>query len=206
MTEQMDRITRSTRKYMYDDGLFEIASGLILLLVGLGLFSWIAFTDISSVLGIVLIAAILILAVSGGLLTKRAVEAVKERLTYPRTGYVAYKQEEPRQSRLVVITTSLLATLVILLLPDNLSRMATMIGALLGIVLAVLGYRLAVTRFYIASFVVVATGLLTSALFDEEFLGAAVILMISGAVLIFSGTAALLSYLKSNPKADEAMS
>ena len=206
MTEQMDRITRSTRKYMYDDGLFEIASGLILLLVGLGLFSWIAFTDISSVLGIALIAAILILAVSGGLLTKRAVEAVKERLTYPRTGYVAYRQEEPRQSRLVVITTSLLATLVILLLPDNLSRMATMIGALLGIVLAVLGYRLAVTRFYIASFVVVATGLLTSALFDEEFLGAAVILMISGAVLIFSGTAALLSYLKSNPKADEAMS
>ena len=206
MAEQMDRIERDTRRYMYDDGLFEMATGLLLLIVGLGLFSWMAFTDISSTLGIALIASILVFAIGGGFLIKRAVEAVKERVTYPRTGYVSYKEEEPRHGRLVVMVGALLAALITLLLPAELSRMSTIVGALLGIVLAALGYRLAIKRFYIVSFIAVASGLVMSALFEEEALGVAATLMISGAALIISGAVTLQRYLKNNPKTDGAVS
>jgi hypothetical protein len=206
MSEQMDRIVKDTQRYLYDDGLVEIATGLLVLLVGLGLFSWMAFTDISSVLGVVLIVTLLLLAVGGGYLIKKAVEAVKERITYPRTGYVAYKQEEPRRGRLIVMAAALLASLVILLLPEELSRMCTIVGAMLGIVLVILGYRLAITRFYVVAFVAIAAGLVMSFLFEEEALGTAVTLMISGAALILSGAAALMQYLQKHPEIDEGIS
>ncbi|MFN2189507.1 MAG: hypothetical protein ACK2T3_12150 [Candidatus Promineifilaceae bacterium] len=206
MSERMDRIVKDTQRYLYDDGLVEIATGLLVLLVGLGLFSWMAFTDISSVLGVVLIVTLLLLAVVGGYLIKKAVEAVKERITYPRTGYVAYKQEEPRRGRLIVMAAALLASLVILLLPEELSRMCTIVGAMLGIVLVILGYRLAITRFYVVGFVAIAAGLVMSYLFEEEALGTAVTLMISGAALILSGAAALMQYLQKHPEIDEGIS
>ena len=76
MTDQMDQIEKTTRRYMYDDGLFEMATGLLLLIVGLGLFAWMAFIDISSTLGILLISLIFVLAIGGGLMIRKAVEAV----------------------------------------------------------------------------------------------------------------------------------
>jgi hypothetical protein len=203
MPDHIDQTIKETRRYMYEDGLFEIAAGLLLLLIGLGLFSWLTFTEISSALGITLMAVLIALAVGGGFLIKRAVEKLKQRITYPRTGYVAYKQDEPDRGRLFVIVAALLLALITLFLPEELSRMSTIVGAFLGVVLVALGYRLGLKRFYALGFITLLSGLIMSALFEQETLGVAFTLAVSGLALIISGGLALRKYLKRHTKAEE---
>lgn len=203
MTDQIDQTIKETRRYMYEDGLFELATGLLLLIIGLGLFSWFAFTDISSTLGISLLAILFALATGGGFLIKRTVEELKHRITYPRTGYVAYKQDEPDRGRRFVIVAALIMALVTLFLPEELSRMSTIVGALLSVVLVVLGFRLALRRFYALGFFTLISGIIMSVLFEQEFLGVAVTLAVAGLALITSGGLALRKYLKRYAKTEE---
>ena len=94
MANEIDGAVKQTQRYRYEDGLIELATGMLFLGGGLGLFSWLAFTEVSNALGITLIVLLAVLVVGGGLFIKRAVEEMKLRITYPRTGYVAYKEQE----------------------------------------------------------------------------------------------------------------
>ncbi|HZD10730.1 MAG TPA: hypothetical protein VE553_05245 [Candidatus Binatia bacterium] len=131
MTKKTDDLiekkVRETHRYFYDDGLVEIGVGFIFVLTGLVLAAWLAFEGnlplrISSAL------ALPVLATLGALLMKRAVTAVKERVTYPRTGYVAYRRGEPSSGRWLVMTAALLLAIAGFFLPEVLAKMSLMVG------------------------------------------------------------------------------
>src|SRR5512133_1902856 len=89
-----EEIKKRAQRYWYEDGIWEIAFGLINALLGGYLlitaqFSW------SGPLAIVLL--LLQMAVIIGMFwsINKIVKYMKERITYPRTGYVAYRRPAP---------------------------------------------------------------------------------------------------------------
>jgi uncharacterized membrane protein len=87
--------------YWYEDGIPEMAGGAIILVIGLTLLAsdllpealrgWL------TGLGLPAIS----LAMAFGL--RRVMQVMKERITYPRTGYIAYRKSSPR--RLIIVAS-----------------------------------------------------------------------------------------------------
>jgi hypothetical protein len=166
------------------------------------LIAFVAIQD-NTIWGIALIVGLLALAAGGAIFTKRALEVVKERVTYPRTGYVAYHTEESSRGRWVVPVTALLLLFLSLFLPKELTRISSMIGALLFVIICSLGYRLRLRRFYLVGSIALLAGVSASLLFLDEAIGAGVTFSVTGLTLIVSGALTLSAYLRQNPMVDE---
>lgn len=206
MSEQtndlIERKVREAQRYFYDDGLVEIGVGFIFLLIGLVLVGWLVF-DVNPVLRVISIVTLPLVTTLGALLMKRAVTAIKERVTYPRTGYVSYRQGEPARGRWLVIAAVLILVVAMYFLPDLLDKMPVAVGAILAAVLAFLGYRVGLGRFYISAIATLLTGLGAAVYVADELLGAALAFVVAGLVLMVGGGLAFLSYLRDHPLREE---
>lgn len=204
MTDSIDELLRRTRRYYYDDGLVEIAVALLFLVAGFGLLIFAAIQE-STLAGALLMLGLLALAIAGGLFIKRAVEALKQRVTYPRSGYVSYREGEEDRNRWPVLLAALILFIGgLFFLPQELARTSTAIGFLTGAVLFYLGYRLSLRRFYPLGVLSLVAGVSTSYLFADEALGAGLALAIIGAGLFLSGGLVFFAYLRDHPLADES--
>ncbi|MGB3715721.1 MAG: hypothetical protein WA996_14930 [Candidatus Promineifilaceae bacterium] len=202
MTDQVDDTVRRVHKYLYEDGLIEIGVGILFIVVGLGLIAFVAIQD-NTIMGVTLIAGLLALAFGGALFTKRALEVVKERMTYPRTGYVSYRSGETNRGRWLAPVAAILLLILSLFLPEELTRISSMIGALMFVIICSLGYRLRLRRFYAIGSIALLAGASASLLFLEEALGAGVTFSITGLALLVSGAFTLSTYLRRHPMVDE---
>ncbi len=202
MTDQVDETVRRVHRYLYDDGLIEMGIGILFIVVGLGLIAFVAIQD-NTIVGVTLIVGLLALAIGGAIFTKRALEVVKERVTYPRTGYVSYHTEESSRGRWVVLVAPLLLLMLSLFLPKELTRISSMIGALMFVVTCSLGYRLRLRRFYLVGSIALLAGVLASLLFPNEAIGAGVTFSVTGLTLVVSGTLTLSTYLRRHPRVEE---
>jgi hypothetical protein len=97
----LDRFSKRTIRYWYEDGLSETALGLIMLMIGLYQLVLGSGRIASGTLTVLRLA--FAPAVIGFVwLTGRTLRKLKERFVYPRTGYVKYRRE-PVRNRLVRI-------------------------------------------------------------------------------------------------------
>jgi len=202
MADQVDETVRRVHRYLYDDGLIEMGVGILFIVVGLGLIAFVAIQD-NTILGIALIVGLLAIATGGAIFTKRALEVVKERVTYPRTGYVAYHTEESSRGGWVVPVAALLLLFLSLFLPKELTRISSMIGALMFVIICSLGYRLRLRRFYLVGSISLLAGVSASLLFPNEAIGAGVTFSVTGLTLVVSGTLTLSTYLRRHPRVEE---
>lgn len=202
MNDKIDETVKRVHRYLYDDGLSEMGVGILFIVVGLGLIAFVAIQD-NTVLGAVLLGGLLAFAFGGALFTKRALEAVKERVTYPRTGYVAYPSEKPKKWRWVAPVEILLVVIISLALPEELTRMSAMIGGLMFAIISSLGYRLGLRRFYVLGVIALMVGVGASLLFPNEALGAGMTFTVMGLLLLGSGGLTLSAYPRQNPLAGE---
>jgi len=129
MADKVDETVRGVHRYLYDDGLIEMGVGILFIVVGLGLVAFVTMQD-NTAAGVALIIGLLAIAFGGALYAKNALEAVKERVTYPRTGYVSYRAEETSRGRWLAPVVALLLLAISLFLPKELTRISSMIGAL----------------------------------------------------------------------------
>lgn len=203
MQENIDHIIRRTRRYWYEDGFAEIAIGLLFSIVGLGLYLQKLATG-DPIWLMVVIVGLMIFIFSSSLLVKWLVTLLKQRVTYPRTGYVEYDPERERQSRFPVIAFALVLALMGLLIPDQFSSMGIVVGLLMGMIMAYLAYRSAIPRFMVGAGVAVILGLLTTYLALDDIVGTALVFGGVGLALLIGGTLALIGYLHQTqpPKED----
>jgi len=222
MSSDIDQVIRRTRRYWYEDGFAELASGAIMTLAGIGLAGLYQFILVSQslpwdspwrwmiALGVVVAAEAL--AVVGLRRLRGGVEAAKQRVTYPRTGYVAYSPPpQPKPASLprkiagfvLIMGVSMLAGNVVArvassgLLPIWLLSMPMSMGLLAGLALVILGRRMALPRFYgLAALSVLAAML--AALGDLASVGAMRYLVLMGLVPRASGAIVLGRYLRAN--------
>jgi hypothetical protein len=206
MENNIDNIVRKTYRYYYDDGLVEMAIGLLFIAVGLILLAWQS-SDFSPLVTIVVVMGLLVVAIGGVYLLKRLASEMKRRITYPRTGYVAYRQGEPSiGGRWLFLLAALALGGVSLFLPDSFTGMSAVVGAILGAVLILMGYRVSLPRFYIVGIIALVSGVALSWSDAAEFIAVALTFTIAGGALFLAGGFALISYLRDHPRPNGEMS
>ena len=200
MTSDIDKVIQRAHRYWYEDGLNEIAAGCMFVACGLFLFIM-RFVRPGSPLAPILAVGLVILVSFGGLAISRAVRAAKNRVTYPRTGYVSYRH--PGSSgRPWIIGSGVgiaLAVLGIVLskahAPTWLGSMSMVQGLILGAVLLYIGHRLGLARFYVLAFLSALIGVVVALGGFDDALGSAAYFGEMGLVLTASDLFTLRAYL-----------
>ncbi len=209
MIMNIDKVIQRTHRYWYEDGLAEIATGCMFVVCGLFLFMM-RFARPGSPLACIMAVGFTGLVAFGGLAVSRAVRAAKNRVTYPRTGYVSYRRPGGN-GRPWIIGAGVgiaLAVMGIVLskvhAPTWLGSMSMVQGLILGAVLLYIGHRLGLARFYVLAFLSALIGVVVSLGGFDDALGSAAYFGEMGLVLTASGLFTLRTYLsQTQPPVEE---
>jgi len=198
MISQVEAAPRRAVRYWFDDGLVEIGAGVLFLALA-GLFALEGLAPADS-LGASLSALGLPLVILGGmLLVGLGVRAAKERLTYPRTGYVAYPAAGPARRILAGVIGAGVSLAIVWLLAARPSLQLAL-GALQGVALAIvflaLSLRTGLVRLAVVGFVALGGGLVATTLGLGASLGSALAFGGAGVAAVLSGALALSRYLR----------
>ena len=138
MNESINELQKQTYRYYYEDGLVELAVGILFAVIGLN--TWlISVVPAGTTLAIAAWILLPILTVGGVFGVQRYVKNFKESLVYPRTGYINY-DANPNPYRWVVVGTALLLAVVIFVAPYSfLNRESVAGGTILFIILVSIG-------------------------------------------------------------------
>lgn len=198
--DNFSEIKKRTERYWYRDGLWEIGFGLANLLLGL-------FYLLTNLVGWqgpwAIVLALLQIGVIVGvfLMVGRLVVFLKERITYPRTGYVAYRRAS-RRSRLqkaaiAGLLSAGMAALIAVIARYQSSENQTALASslLMAAALIYLGYRFGLLRFYALGVLTVGLGLGIASLPIADPMTMFVLFGGFGLLLIASGLITLVTYL-----------
>lgn len=195
----MNDITAAQRRakgYWFVDGVAEIAGGTATLLCGALL--WAAVATGAEWLGMAALAVL----IGGFPVSAWIVRTVKERLTYPRTGYVAFAP--PSRTRMFAagavgfVVAGLLVPIQVAARGGQVSAVVLGFGVAVAVFTALRAWRTGSPRFYVvaAALFVASSILATNGIGIQEGIG--LMLAFYGATLIVSGTLTLVQYLRVN--------
>lgn len=143
---------------------------------------------------------------SGTLLT-RLMNVAKARLTYPRTGYIAY-QSKPRRTRwLSVLLGMCIGALLGFVVVRNfisLSMLPAVTGIAFAFVMLLFGLRTGLLRFPLIGFIALIIGGALSLVGIGDTLGLSIFYGSLGLTFVLSGACTLRSYLHSTTAPQES--
>jgi len=190
------------------DGLFEIWVGI--LLVGVGTLRAIIHFAGAKTPAYYWLSGGLFLFMFGSIWAgKRIGEALKARITYPRTGYTAFKPYKPNYK--IILAVLILAgifggLLGILSTQPNQPKTGIFVPIVMGIIVAVAftytAQRVAVKRIYYLAAFSLGIGLAIGALGVGVVLGVSFFYLSIGLALIVTGCMALVQFLRSHEPVD----
>jgi hypothetical protein len=188
----IEDLIRRPARYWMDDGIVEIMLGLFFLLVGLAA-CYQAHPLIS----------LAVLFTSPFLL--RSIPAIKRRLTFPRTGYIAARRRGVFVRRVVPVAGAVVPFLVMWLWrAANLSRFDTLLPLTGGVVIGLLFWRaglsLGLARFCALGCIITAAGTVVALMRLPLRFAFGVLLVVEGSASVVSGLFVLRSYLKAHPQ------
>lgn len=201
MRSDVDRAEQRARQYWYDDGLTEIAAGCIFLAIG-ALFLAEAFSPPGSLPKSFSAIGLLVLVAGGLWITNWAVRWAKEKITYPRTGYVRYRRPaRSRRRRLLTVLVAIVVSISINLIlfataPASLDWLPALQGLFIGLFLLYMAYQVGLFRLYLLAFFSAAAGLAITLVGVGEVLGTGIYFATTGLAIVFSGAATLALYLR----------
>lgn len=202
--EDVKQVEKRVRRYWYEDGIAELSSGGLFIILGL-YFSAQGFFGETSLVSIILQVS-LVLLLAGGIFGLRwLVNTLKERLTYPRTGYVEYRvnNRNDRKRRMMVVVLALIISMASIVLIDfirGLDSMVLISGLLVGVIfIALRGKASGLKRFYLLGgfSILLGIGLAFVGLSQAYSLGLFYGLL--GIAIVISGGIVLRSYMNENP-------
>ncbi len=196
----IDEVMRNTRKYWYIDGIAEIIGGLFVSLLAI---TYLLISAIEHVLTRSLAYALgqPLLILIGSFLINSIVTFLKQRLTYPRTGYLSYKKPEgtrrlSRKWKVLImgaITGVVVGTLSSLIPERFLPVICAFFIALFSVYL---GYYLGVPRFHIIACATLLLGGSISYWVPPSMIAFSALLGGIGCIWVLSGLYALLIYMR----------
>lgn len=202
----IEKIERRTVQSFYDDGLTEIAVGLIFLLLGGYIFGQAAVPE-GSPWNAALSVLFVLVIISSGFFVNRFVRFFKRRITYPRTGYVAYKKKAhgPKRRWAAAIAGGIIALVLsalFALAPSAKALLPALNGLLLAVAVLLFANKVGLIRFYILSAASAVIGFAVTAAGVGGTKGVSLDDGLFGAALVISGLATLVAYLRKSPRAD----
>jgi hypothetical protein len=200
----IEKIEKRTVQSFYEDGGFEIALGLVFLLLGAYFYATTVVPE-GSPRGAILTGLFVLVIVSAGFLVSRFLRFLKRRITYPRTGYVTFKKKEHSPKRRVA--TAVVGGIIgagLGALYTHSPSIKLLLPAVNGLLFAVthlfFANKVGLVRFFVlaAASAVIGVAITAAGIGDLEGLG--LFYLLFGAALLISGLAALIVYLRRNPR------
>ena len=190
------------------DGIFEIGLGILLTGVGT-LRAIIHFAGEKSAAYYWLSGGLLLFMIGCGWGFSRIGKSLKARITYPRTGYTAFKTYSFNYKSILVLfifTGILGGTLGWLSTQPNQQKMGVFVPIVMGIYWALAftyaAQRVGVKRLYYLAAIFVVIGLAIGALGVGIVLGVSFFYLSIGLALVVTGCVALVQYLRSHEPVD----
>lgn len=206
MKTEIDQAVKRTQQYWYEDGLVELSFGGMCVVLGIYFLVLSRLPEDSTAYQMLNMAFPLII-IGGGALAGRIVKSLKNRVTFPRTGFVAYRRESGRSRMWAIVFSILVGAIVAVMFvtaPVSLAWMPAVSGGLIGLVLFILGTRLGLGRVQALGGGSILLGLGISLAGAGDTLGLGVYYSLFGLLVMVSGWLALRSYLRHTTPADDA--
>lgn len=204
MSNSIQDIQKQTFGYYYQDGLVELAVGILFLIIGLDTLV-ISSLPPGSPLSIAAWIALPILTIGGIYAVQRFVINLKERHVHPRTGYIQYAAKPNRYRWLVIGFALALAISVILLPYEWLQKGSITGGMILFVILASIGAQAGIKRLIAFGAAGMVLGVVFGFLPITDNASLAATFAATGLILTISGWVVFQKYLGANPLPTEAL-
>jgi hypothetical protein len=203
MTDDFKKPQLRAIQYFYVDGSFEFGFGLLCLILAVFFY---AETHVQGWLSVIVDSSLVLVMIGGAWLINRLIKRLKERITWPRTGYVTYSRQNGRKRgwgiALGMVSGGLVAAIATVLVTTpnvQVAAMPLLSGFLLGVVMVVLGWRARLMRFYLLAGLSTAVGIALAYSRMENIFALAAYYLVFSLVLFATGTCVLRTYLRQNP-------
>ncbi len=202
MKDELQQAQQRAMRYFYVDGMPEMAFGLICLLLGL-CFYFEGILPKESILYKILDMSFVLIVIAGSLLVGRIIGYFKQRITYPRTGYVNYRKATGK-ARLfqigfaagLAILISVLVSILFTRAPESFAWMPAVTGIIFSAVMFFVGVRAGLLRYYLLSLLGILLGGGLSIAGIGDILGLGIFYLGMALVLLLTGGWVLISYLR----------
>lgn len=201
---EIKQVERRVKRYWYSDGIAELASGGIFILLAI-YFGTQGFLDEGSIVSIILQVSLLLMMVGGAFGVRWLVNTLKARLTYPRTGYVEYRvnEKDAKVRRYVIAGVAMIIAMASIMLVDyirGLDTMALVTGLLVGtIFIALRGKSSGLKRFYVLGGLAIVLGVVLSFSGLSQAYALGLFHGLLGIAILISGGLVLRRYLSEHP-------
>jgi len=211
MKSDLSDVQQRVNRYWYTDGLAEIIGGGMFILLG-AYFALQDFLGPNSTISVILQVSLVLVLIGGAFVSRRLINSLKTRLTYPRTGYVEYRvnKKDTGRKRILVATlafTISALTIAFVAIFKSFDSMAAVTGFIVGMILVLLrGKASGLFRFYILGAISLLLGLAISASGLNEGYALGLYYGLMGVCFLVSGGLTLAHYLHENPLPAEGQS
>jgi hypothetical protein len=205
MNDDIQKAMQRTKRYWHVDGLVEGAFGGVCLVLAL-FFLIQSILPQNNLFSQLLNAGFVVILIGSMLVSRKAVTFAKERLTYPRTGYVSYRRSTGGRHVLAFGVAMLMATLVTVLFvtaPTSLDWLPAITGLLIGGAMLFFSYRVGLARFALLALISSLLGCALSLVGLGNVPGLALYYGLMGLALLVSGGLTLARYLRETDMPEE---
>jgi len=204
MSNQIDQIMKKTQQYWYVDGLAEIGMGGLFLFLGLA-YLGIGFLPWQGVRALLLGLGMPLVILAGIVAVRWFVSQAKERITYPRTGYIEYRKPKTARRWILMVVSGVVSAGLIALLINFMPVIGdrfvmAMTGVMVFFLMSLLAFRVSVWRFVLVGLAALVGGLLGTFFDLPDAYGSALFFGSFGTAWMISGVLTLRNYLtKTHP-------
>jgi len=203
LQHELDAVEKRTRRYWFQDGVVEMSSGAVFLVVAIYLLIQNAWRDTlpHTVFNIAFPVLIVVLVFAG----RWMVRTVKDRYVHPRTGYVSFRRREGhRWARgALAFVIAALTTLVISRSPVLLNWIPALEGLVFAVAFFALGRNVDILRFPVEGLLCALVGVALAVSRLQEDVAAALLFAWLGVVLVAGGLGAFIGYTRQLPPSEQ---
>ncbi len=206
--DDMKQVEKRVKRYWYTDGIAELASGGMFLLLGL-YFGVLGYFEEGSLVSVILQVSMILVFVGGAYGVRWLVNTLKSRLTYPRTGYVEYRvnQKDAKMRRYVVMAVAMSFAIASIVLIDFIRGLETMVlftGIIVGVIfIALRGKYSGLKRFYLLGGLSIVLGIALAFSKLPQVYNLSLFYGLLGIAILTSGGLVLRQYMDKNPLRSE---
>jgi hypothetical protein len=201
--QDLSKVEQRVRRYWYNDGLGELASGSLIFLIGIYLAGhmWLPKGSLGRA---ALDWGLIIFLASGVLAVRWLVNIIKIHVTYPRTGYVTYHSDHKSPWGIPLWIGVIAIALVFLLTPIReqvgmLSWLPVLSGLLIGVIFLVWASISGLKRLLLLGLFAIGLGVALPLSGLVTGYNLALLCVAVGLASIISGALTLHRYLRDNP-------
>jgi hypothetical protein len=204
MQNHLTDVEQRVRRYWYTDGIGELIGGGMFILMG-AYFALQEFLGQNSMVSGILQASLILLMIGGMAVSRRLVNALKSRWTYPRTGYVEYRVDARymnwRRLGVAILAFAISAlTLIFVRMFEFFDSIVAVTGVAVAAILIILRAKSSgLTRFYVLGAISLLLGLALSISGLPNGYSLGLFYGLMGVCFLFSGGMTLRRFLEENP-------